>query len=85
MAIPAAGAGAGVVNYGVFAALLMISKTHQIDDTEFIEKQFLLYSILVYLSNMIPEITVGGYYYLKNKNIMFGIENKREEEVKIVN
>jgi hypothetical protein len=73
MAIPAAGAGAGVVNYSVFAVLIMLSKAHHIQWTETIEKQFLLYSILVYFSNLLPEIIVGGYYYLRERSVLFDI------------
>lgn len=70
MAIPGTIAGAGIVNYGIIVCMEMIGNASNINLNTDLKNEIFVYSLTVYLSNLIPELIVGGFYYFKEKKML---------------
>lgn len=76
MAIPGTVAGAGVINYGIVVAFQMLALSTGIITDPSINNNIFLFSMLVYLSNLFPDLIVGGYCYFKEKRFLVTSLNK---------
>lgn len=75
LAIPSVAGGAGVVNYGTYVAMILVASVFELNENPLIMRSLVFYSLLIYLSNLLPEIIVGGYYYYLNRKLLFRIED----------
>jgi hypothetical protein len=70
MAIPGTVAGAGVINYGIVVAFQMLALSKGVKSEPIINNNILMFSMLVYLSNLFPDLVAGGYCYFKEKRFL---------------
>ncbi len=74
--IPSTAAGLGVVNYSVFVVVEKYASLILLDSKVFSSKIFVASSV-VYLANVIPDVFIGGYFFLKNYRIIGGFNNPK--------
>src|SRR5690606_18566657 len=60
MVIPGTVAGAGTINYGIIVILKMMAAWKGIELSDQQMNNIVNYSLLVYFSNLIPDLLVGG-------------------------
>ena len=69
--IPSAPSNIGVLHYGVYSTLILAAKQYGITPSAAELQSYALFAIYVHLSFLLPEVTLGIIYLLKERNALF--------------
>jgi len=68
--VPSAPSNAGVIHFGLYQAMLYMATVNYFDATQ-IKPQLALFSVLVHISFVLPEIIIGSVYIFKERKYIF--------------
>lgn len=70
--IPSAPSNIGVLHYGIYSALVLAASQFQIVPDGNALQSYALFAVYLHLSYVIPEISLGLVYVVKERKILFG-------------